>query len=57
MRLSSEINVQLNKIKKECYKLSDIVHFERFRIEYNKNKRINDDGKLDLIPIFHCYST
>jgi hypothetical protein len=55
--MRDEVIEQLRRIKDECYKLTGLVAYDRLRIEYSNNKKINDRGKLDMIPIFHCYSS
>lgn len=55
--MREDVSLQLNKVKKECYILSQMVNYDRLRLEYNKSNRYNDEGKLDMMPIFHCYST
>lgn len=55
--MKREIREQMEVIKSECYKLSQIAPFEKFKIEYNKNKRINDRGKINLVEIHSFYSS
>ena len=55
--MKEEVKEQLNIIKRECFKLSQIVNFDRLRLEYNKNKKYNDEGQLDMIHIQHLFSS
>jgi len=55
--MRDDIKEALGKVKESCYELAKIAPYDRFRIEYNFNSRINDRGKLDLICIQHFYSS
>ena len=57
MILENEIKAQLGKVKKECYELSKLVNDNYIHIEYDKNKKINDEGKLKYMPIKYCITS
>lgn len=46
------INEQIEIVKNECHKLALMIDYDKVRIEYNNNRKINDCGKIDIMPIF-----
>lgn len=55
--MREDIKQCMSRIKEACYEMSLIAPYERFRLTYDKNKRINDKGKLSLEIIHHYFSS
>jgi len=37
---------QIEKIKRECLILTDMIPYVKIKLEYNRNKKIPDSGKI-----------
>ncbi len=55
--MRDDIKFQMNKIKRECFILSQLTGYDRMQVVYNKQKKFTDEGTLDLINIQHCFSS
>lgn len=55
--MTEEAKDQLRVVKRECYKFAQMINQQRIQLIYHKNSKINDDGKLDFMSIYHCYSS
>jgi len=42
------IQIKMNEIKNLCFSLTNLIPYGKIRMEYNRNKKIQDRGKLDL---------
>lgn len=51
------LETQKNKCMKELYLLTTMLNFDKIRIEYNKNKKINDLGKIEIMPILTQFAS
>jgi hypothetical protein len=45
------IEKQIEKCINELFSLTNMLGYDKIRVEYNKNKKINDKGKLEVMPI------
>jgi hypothetical protein len=51
----SNIDEQIEKIKKECFVLTELLPFGKIKVEYNRNKKQqNETGK---ILISNCFAS
>jgi hypothetical protein len=53
----SEIEQQMIIVKRECFKLYELLNTDRVEIKYSKERRFKDIGILDISKILHCYSS
>lgn len=51
-----DMQKQYEKIKYECYLFTQMFKHDKIRIEYNRNKKINDRGKLEVLPVLNEFS-
>ena len=55
--MKEEIKSQLAIIKDECFKLSQILNWDRLNLTYDKSRKFNDSGQLNIANIQHFYSS
>ena len=45
-------NEQIEIVRQECHKLAMMLVYDKIRIEYNNNRKVNDLGRVEVMPIF-----
>lgn len=55
--MDDKIRDQMNIVKAECYKLAQMLDWNRLELSYKKQKKFNDIGTLDLSCIYHHFSS
>jgi len=53
----NDIELQLLRVKHECHNLSILLPYEKVRIEYNKTRRVNDEGLVTVMPIISSFTS
>lgn len=51
------IDMKLQQIKNMCFHLTNLLPYGKIRIEYNRNKKIADCGKIDLSFHFSTFTS
>jgi len=49
------IQIKMNEIKNQLFHLTNLMPYAKIRVEYNRNKKINDGGKLEISFHFNQY--
>jgi hypothetical protein len=55
--MDEKITTQMGIVKSECFKLAQMLGWNRLELIYMKQKKFNDDGTLDLKDVFHYFSS
>lgn len=55
--MTEEIKNQMDIVKQECYKLAQMLNWNRLELSYKKQKKFNDDGTLEVSNIYHHWSS